>query len=177
VVELGARGRGRRARREPVAVHAGRADPLQAGERPQLPGQILDRPARRGVHGRELVRAALAQGGRRDGQHRRVRGPWAAPADPHERLRADVVQPVPGGVDGVARQERGEREVVALGRARVAAARGGHRPARQARGLPGGERRDGRGRGVSGASTAWAREFAALAASPRAAGTRRARGR
>ena len=116
----------------------------------------------------ELVRVRRSRGagverGDRVRQHRRVRLPVAGAADAHERLRHHVVQPVPGGVDRVA--ATAARRARAASRSDVldvAGVGGVDQPRRLARG----ERRDRAGAAsCTGASTAWASEFAALAAS------------
>jgi hypothetical protein len=48
------------------------------------------------------------------GQHRRVRLPVPGAADAHERLRQHVMKPIVRGVDRVAAEQRGERELLAL---------------------------------------------------------------
>ena len=68
--------------------------------------------------------------------------PWPTPAKRAKRLREHVMQAVAGAVDRVARQQRGERQRIAVGlgvRIRVHARVGG---ADQAGGLGAGERRD-----------------------------------
>ena len=144
----------------------GDADVAQAagpGGGGDAPGQRLHRLAAGAVDGGERIRPAATQRGRGVGEERRVGAAVPGARLARERLAGDVVQPVPGGVDGVARQQRGERQRVAVGLRR--------RPVRRRRrsaGPPRARPWSGRARRASSTapSTAWPSELAALAARP-----------
>ena len=101
---------------------------------------------------------AAAQRRGRVRQHRGVRGAVPGGGEAHERLRQDVVQAVAAAVDRVARQQRAERELVAVGIVGVAS------PMRRAASRPA-SAGTGEARVVAGPSAAWPSAFAALAAS------------
>ena len=109
VIELGALGGGVGAAVERGLVDAEVAQPGCLRAAREVGGERDERRRARG--------SAPLQRDERVGQHDGVGRAVADAGEARERLRQDVVQAVAGAVDRVARQQRGERERVAVGSA------------------------------------------------------------